>query len=345
MMKRKGFTLIELLVVIAIIAILAAMLFPVFARARESARKIQCLSNIKNLALAMNMYLADYSATPPAEHRQEVLNYFDQWRNGCFYVRFANPFLPWPVVLDEYVKNRDVWRCPSARLEGSGEFILPNYDPGGWFGYLQANESVWHWNNYPVGPCQGSFPPGWGGTVTDSIRQGSLTLASGQPVAGSFEENIAWNDGNRDLKTSQIDDPSWYVAFADGGGLLQDLTPGLLAYPDLCALECMGAGCQGDSYSDGDYDTTLAMKLDVSKRRPYARHLGGVNIGFMDGHAAWMDSEAVLANSPKWPKGCKCWPNCVWGKLRGIEPPWGPTTSAADGSSPSTSKCNIPPLY
>ena len=51
MSKRHGFTLIELLVVIAIIAILAAMLFPVFARARESARKIQCLSNVKNIGL------------------------------------------------------------------------------------------------------------------------------------------------------------------------------------------------------------------------------------------------------------------------------------------------------
>ena len=56
---RKGFTLIELLVVIAIIGILASMVFPVFARARESARKAVCLSNVKNIALAVQMYLAD----------------------------------------------------------------------------------------------------------------------------------------------------------------------------------------------------------------------------------------------------------------------------------------------
>src|SRR5512138_3080475 len=66
MRNRKGFTLIELLVVIAIIGILAAMLFPVFARARESARKIQCLSNVKNIALAINMYLTDYDKYPPS---------------------------------------------------------------------------------------------------------------------------------------------------------------------------------------------------------------------------------------------------------------------------------------
>jgi len=75
--RRRGFTLIELLVVIAIIGILAAMVFPVFARARESARKAVCLSNVKNLALAVQMYLADNNDTlPPGEHRQEVLDYF-----------------------------------------------------------------------------------------------------------------------------------------------------------------------------------------------------------------------------------------------------------------------------
>lgn len=63
--RRRGFTLIELLVVIAIIGILAAMLFPVFARARESARKIQCLSNVKNIAIAVNMYLTDWDSFWP----------------------------------------------------------------------------------------------------------------------------------------------------------------------------------------------------------------------------------------------------------------------------------------
>ncbi|MBN1460995.1 MAG: type II secretion system protein, partial [Armatimonadetes bacterium] len=61
--RSKGFTLIELLVVIAIIGILAAMVFPVFARARESARKAVCLSNVKNIGLAIQMYLADNNDT------------------------------------------------------------------------------------------------------------------------------------------------------------------------------------------------------------------------------------------------------------------------------------------
>ncbi len=88
---RRGFTLIELLVVIAIIGILAAMLFPVFARARESARKVQCLSNVKNLALAMNMFLADYDRFPKA----------DQWVD----------------VLGDYVKNDAVYKCPEDKSD------------------------------------------------------------------------------------------------------------------------------------------------------------------------------------------------------------------------------------
>jgi len=75
--RRKGFTLIELLVVIAIIAILAAMLFPVFARARESARKIQCLANVKNIATAIQMYFTDYDKLMPTEHGQAAIEYFD----------------------------------------------------------------------------------------------------------------------------------------------------------------------------------------------------------------------------------------------------------------------------
>ena len=63
--QTKGFTLIELLVVIAIIAILAAILFPVFAQARESARKISCLSNMKQLSLGWLMYAQDYDETNP----------------------------------------------------------------------------------------------------------------------------------------------------------------------------------------------------------------------------------------------------------------------------------------
>jgi prepilin-type N-terminal cleavage/methylation domain-containing protein/prepilin-type processing-associated H-X9-DG protein len=94
--KRNGFTLIELLVVIAIIAILAAILFPVFAQAREKARGTTCLSNMKQLGLGVNMYLQDYDGAYPLA-----------WYN--------TPQYGFDCVLQPYVKNLQVFGCPSHK--------------------------------------------------------------------------------------------------------------------------------------------------------------------------------------------------------------------------------------
>lgn len=98
--SRLGFTLIELLVVIAIIAILAAILFPVFAQAREKARTVSCLSNMKQLGTAEAMYLQDYD-------EKYVI-----WR---YYVT-ATDKKTWVELLQPYCKNKQIWICPSDEL-------------------------------------------------------------------------------------------------------------------------------------------------------------------------------------------------------------------------------------
>jgi len=100
---RKGFTLIELLVVIAIIAILAAILFPVFARAREKARQATCQSNLKQIALAGLMYAQDYDEILPAAYV-----YHGTWGD-------PNVLRFWPFQLDPYMKNMQMIICPSHR--------------------------------------------------------------------------------------------------------------------------------------------------------------------------------------------------------------------------------------
>ncbi len=91
----RGFTLIELLVVIAIIALLAAILFPVFARARENARRATCQSNLKQIALGTRMYTQDYDELFP--------NHV-----------YPSPTYGWVGVLQPYLKSEQIFQCPSS---------------------------------------------------------------------------------------------------------------------------------------------------------------------------------------------------------------------------------------
>ena len=129
-MTKKGFTLIELLVVIAIIAILAAILFPVFAKAREKARQASCLSNLKQLGIAMFMYTSDYDGVFPQIHTNALTigKYFVSDGTNSGY------FLSWEDRLEPYTKNTQLMICPSGAYTAQG---LPhsytyNYYFGAW---------------------------------------------------------------------------------------------------------------------------------------------------------------------------------------------------------------------
>ncbi len=106
---KAGFTLIELLVVIAIIAILAAILFPVFAQAREKARQASCMSNMKQIGLGSNMYLQDYDEAYPC-HKWDVDGVVDTpLPDGRIY----RGHVKWPLLFYPYIKNIGVYSCPS----------------------------------------------------------------------------------------------------------------------------------------------------------------------------------------------------------------------------------------
>jgi prepilin-type N-terminal cleavage/methylation domain-containing protein/prepilin-type processing-associated H-X9-DG protein len=99
---RSAFTLIELLVVIAIIALLAAILFPVFARARENARKSSCSNQVKQLALGIKQYMQDYDDTFPADGRAVA----------------SQPITGWAYTIQPYLKSEQVLQCPSDGTPG-----------------------------------------------------------------------------------------------------------------------------------------------------------------------------------------------------------------------------------
>jgi len=121
--RKKGFTLIELLVVIAIIAILAAILFPVFAQAREKARQASCISNLKQITLAMLMYAQDYD--------EQVTR---MWTYGtdAQIKRNETPPTPqyWHVFLQPYIKNYKIFICPSCGADAGKPKYSPTYPVG-----------------------------------------------------------------------------------------------------------------------------------------------------------------------------------------------------------------------
>ena len=146
-MRRRGFTLIELLVVIAIIAILAAILFPVFAKARSKARQTSCLSNTRQLATAVLSYSQDYDECIPTES-----GYLNPAGNG---VEWGNPGVlgtpnsSWSGVISPYIKNLQIWYCPEAKSDwrSIAGLMGTTYDPAmeaNWIGAFTFYGINWH---------------------------------------------------------------------------------------------------------------------------------------------------------------------------------------------------------
>ena len=147
MKVRKGFTLIELLVVIAIIAILAAILFPVFAKAREKARQTACLSNARQMTTAILSYVQDNDEMLPG------------WTTLCWLsmhdTNYPVDTSPWHIDIMPYIKNKQLFTCPSAEMLAN---FRGCWDPtGNWYVDLNYgyNERMSHSlsDRRPDGTC------------------------------------------------------------------------------------------------------------------------------------------------------------------------------------------------
>jgi prepilin-type N-terminal cleavage/methylation domain-containing protein/prepilin-type processing-associated H-X9-DG protein len=239
---QKAFTLIELLVVIAIIAILAAILFPVFAQARESARKTSCTSNVKQLTLGLMMYVQDYDENFPCETQQNwvkdpsVAWGPNTWVYNDIYVR-----------LQPYVKNYQVFFCPD-RAKTAPDSGTMCYDDG------QPPQNVWGYG-YNWGSGYGPGGPYQVGQVGDGCIA--------KEIAGGIRP------GN---PLSRINLPAMFPVVGDTGD-----TPRQLIQSDAYDPVCINGGSESEGPGNG-------ANSDMPTG---ARHQGGNNFGFSDGHAKW----------------------------------------------------------
>jgi len=241
--QKRGFTLIELLVVIAIIAILAAILFPVFSRAREQARKAACLSNAKQIGTALMMYAQDWDETLPF------------WRTPCHGdANYPPGGLYWTEQIYPYVKNWDIFKCPSA-AQTNGEWMANCYPGQRGVPPRPQNNIVCNYGfNEIIENTDGGWPPNCG-------RIGGARLAT---FAAPSETVVIADSPNTTFAP-------WARAFS-----------GINFRLAMANQPCCPNG--QPAWSGLDLQTALEK---------YARHSGGSNLIFADGHAKWYKGDQI----------------------------------------------------
>jgi len=279
MRKRRGFTLIELLVVIAIIAILAAILFPVFARAREAARKATCLSNLKQIALACLMYAQDYDEVLPSvnndgynatSHAIDPANSYITWSDAESRNLGSIDYWQLADVLTPYVKSLDLFVCPTLARRAPQ------------FGIRRTTLTT--------GPAQGVAKVGaadnsdWAG----SYWWGCLHYPYGPGVLASDyvgDAGLFWDLGVTLGIVQQTDDPSQRAACQQAVGLFDN------------PVWKMIGGCQSFGVHEG-YSADYVNGAPSKGMQPHILppELGGdvptipmaAPIAFADGHVKYM---------------------------------------------------------
>jgi prepilin-type N-terminal cleavage/methylation domain-containing protein/prepilin-type processing-associated H-X9-DG protein len=195
----SGFTLIELLVVIAIIAILAAILFPVFARARENARRASCQSNLKQIALGFAQYTQDYDGRYPFgcinTNADGSARSTEAWWQS-----WMNYDLTWMGLLQPYMKSKEVFLCPSQSPRPT--------DPN------SQNYTGYAYNTEFIGGC-GTNPH----TLTPPVQETKIDVPSLTGVtldSGLFYANWYQANNSNYLRVNDRHFDGVNVQFADG---------------------------------------------------------------------------------------------------------------------------------
>ncbi|RYX84905.1 DUF1559 domain-containing protein [bacterium] len=255
---RSAFTLVELLVVITIIAILAAILFPVFAKARENARRASCQSNLKQIGLGLMQYTQDYDEKLPFP----MVGQNSRSNGGDSYSGYV-----WQDEIFPYVKSEQIFNCPSARLGNIGDAELP---------------LPFHYSNPSNPNGRGTYSKTIGSyTINASYQRDDQTPFSELPPVTSVNEE--WQPVTAaHLAAVPAPATTFWVGENNSymGGDPIDLHPvkfGVLK-SSVSVFTIYNTGGQGDYPAMGGYIDTLLTQ----------RHLGTTNVLFCDGHVKAM---------------------------------------------------------
>lgn len=224
METKKGFTLIELLVVIAIIAILAAILFPAFARARENARRTSCVSNLKQIGLGIMQYVQDYDESYPPAY---IANSATPPHGGAPWA--ANLWF-WPEIVYPYTKSMQIFICPSAPDSWK------NVSPGGpYSGNYGANQLI------VFGELTGALVAGY---PSKTLKMATVNRVS--------ETYMVMDYGSYDPHPSNVLTPNGFKYMPGAKGVDSTITCG---QGQPYTADCQGVGRHFDglsvNYADG----------------------------------------------------------------------------------------------